>query len=144
MCCSIFRNFTLSKNKVKSSVVQANADGVMVRSECDVHIISSNDSIGCIRFLPNKKKIVNDFNTRRLVWNCRVRFINNKQRVSDTHKIPTSLCGSACYCSCPLLKLVERYFISTDSILSSYYYTIGSDWLEITNDIICVGSFNRI
>ena len=74
MCCSIFRNFTLSKNKVKSSVVQANADGVMVRSECDVHIISSNDSIGCIRFLPNKKKIVNDFNTRRLVWNCRVTF----------------------------------------------------------------------
>ena len=70
MCHNILGYFILSKNKVKPSAIQVSNDGAMEWSECDVHIISSNDPVGCIRFLPNKKKIVNNLNTRGLIWNC--------------------------------------------------------------------------
>ena len=57
-------------------------------------------------------------------------------------ELPTSLQSSTCYCSSPLLNLVEEHFVGTHSIFSSYNDQVSSDWLEIPNDVICVSSSN--
>ena len=68
--CGIFRDLTLSEDKVKPSGIQGSIDGVMGRSEPDGHIISSHHTIGPVWPLPDYEKIFNHFNHRRLLWSC--------------------------------------------------------------------------
>lgn len=147
MCCHILRDFILSENVIKPSLIHSSNYRLMEWSECERYFIVGYVPVGCVRFLPNNKKIVNNFNFRFL-WSCSIKLKWSSYQIIITSQCldssQTSLCSSTHYCNCSLMKLIQRHCIATDSILSSYAYLICSDRFEISNDKISVAGIDDI